>query len=137
MTSDGPRRSGMLRSPSSVIDRTCFSMRALRSAAGEGVDDGQALRAQRREQADGEAEDDDGDGSGQPDLRVYGQREVAAGCLRDDDAERRRDGEADEPPMTQSAAASASTKPSTAPSLNPSVFRIASSGILSRTLCAI
>ena len=34
-------------------------------------------------------------------------------------------------------AASASTKPSTLPSVKPSVFRIASSGTRSRTLCAI
>src|SRR5688572_23439928 len=97
MTSDAPTRSGMLRRPSMVIDRICFSMPAFRSAAGEGVDDGQALRAQRRQQADGEAQDDDGDGSGHPDLRVDGQREVAARRLRDGDAEGRRDGEAREP----------------------------------------
>src|SRR5688572_29483112 len=96
MTSDGPRRSGMLRRPSIVMDRICFSMRVFRSAPGEGVDDGEALRAQRREQADGEAQDDGCHGARHPDFPVDGQRQVAAGRPGDDDAEGCRNGEADE-----------------------------------------
>ena len=96
MTSEGPRRSGMLRMPSIVMDRICFSMRVSRSASREGVDDGQALRAQRRQQADGEAQHDDGHRPHQPHLRVDRERQVAAGCLCDADADGRRDREAEQ-----------------------------------------
>ncbi len=138
MTSDGPRRSGMLRRPSSVIERICFSMRRSRSAPGQRVDDGEARS--RAAPAAGRRRGSGPRSRPRPTSQTWPSTAIGRLPPRragDGDAERRREARPSSPPMTHSAAASASTKPSTLPLLKPSVFRIASSGMRSRTLCAI
>ncbi len=67
-------RSGMLRSPSAVMDRTCFSMAGPLSVPARASTIVRRCGAQRRQQTDREAQYDDRNRTHEPDFAVNRDR---------------------------------------------------------------